>query len=437
MKKTNINYTVRNDLCTGCGVCEGACPSGAISTIVKEGRFLPQVNDGKCLGEKCGRCVKACPGLGVELKRIAEEQFTDEGIKEDRLAGKFLKCYSGYCNEYEIRYHCASGGMVSGFLIFLLERGYIDGAVVTAFDPENELLVRSYIARNREEVLRGKSSKYSPVSLHRAAADIKAAEGNRFVIVGLPCHIEGFRKLEAIDRKFKSKIAGYFGIYCSSGRTFYLTEHVFREHRIDKKRLTYFAYRDEGCLGSMVAREGDSRGTRNIGNISGTSLYYRITKERFQKYYHPRRSFFIPRRCLFCIDHYAELADVSFGDIHVEPYIADEIGVNSLVARSEKWKTLLEEARDAGVFTLDEISIEVLNSSQAMAYKKKGRNARFVALNRRWGRAVPIYDKDIPTTAGVRDVLNYAQNRFQQFLGRHKSLWWVVDLLKKDTSKLK
>lgn len=437
MINKNITYTLRHDLCTGCGVCEGACPSGAISTIVKEGRFLPQVNDGKCLGEKCRRCVKVCSGLGVNLKRIADETFTDDGVKEDRLVGRYLTCYTGHSNDYDIRYHCASGGMVSQFLIYLLEHDYIDGAVVTAFDNSNELLVNSYIARTKEEILRGKSSKYSPVSLHRAAADIKAAEGTRFIIVGIPCHIEGFRKLETIDRKFKSKIAGYFGIYCSSGRTFYLTEHVFREHKIDKKRLTYFAYRDEGCLGSMVAREGDSRGTRNIGNISGTSLYYRITKERFQKYYHPRRSFFIPRRCLFCIDHYAELADVSFGDIHVEPYIADEIGVNSLVARSEKWKTLLEEARYAGVFTLDEISIEVLNSSQAMAYKKKGRNARFVALNRRWGRAVPIYDKDIPTTAGVRDALNYAQNRFQQFLGRHKSLWWVVDLLKKDTSKLK
>ena len=29
--------------------------------------------------------------------------------------------------------------MVSQFLIFLLEKKYIDGAVVTAFDPQNEL----------------------------------------------------------------------------------------------------------------------------------------------------------------------------------------------------------------------------------------------------------------------------------------------------------
>ena len=136
--------------------------------------------------------------------------------------------------------------MASQFLIFLLEKGYIDGAVVTAFDPKNELLVRSYIAHNREEVLQAKSSKYAPVSLHGMAQAIKQEDGTRYVIVGLPCHIQGFRKLEAIDRKFREKIAGYFAIYCSSGRTFYLTEHVFKERDIRKEDLTCFAYRDEG-----------------------------------------------------------------------------------------------------------------------------------------------------------------------------------------------
>lgn len=438
MTRPNINYTLRHDLCTGCGVCTGACPSGAISTIIKKGRFLPFVDKARCLNDKgCHRCTDVCPGLGVDLAGTAAKQFSDQGIQEDRLVGKFLKCYSGHCNEYDIRYHCASGGMVSGFLIFLLEHGYIDGAVVTAFDPDNELLVRTYIARNREEVLKAKGSKYAPVSLHRAAADIKAAEGNRFIIVGLPCHIAGFRKLETIDRKFREKVAGYFGIYCSSGRTFYMTEHVFKERNIRKEYLTYFAYRDEGCLGSMVVRQHDPKGIRTInGNSSETFLCNNNYKERYQSYYHPLRSFFIPRRCLLCIDHYAELADISFGDIHVAPYRDDKIGVNSLIVRKQLWIDLLEEAKRDGWITLDEINVAIVNSSQAMAYKKKGRNARFIALNKRLGRVVPEYGGLEPPRFGIHDALNYAQTRFQQFLGRHKSLWWAVTLLKKDTSQL-
>lgn len=422
----NITYTLRHDLCTGCGVCEGACPAGAIKTVVRDGRFLPEVDGSRCKNKTgCHRCHDVCPGLGVDLTRIARERFADAGIKEDRLAGRYLKCFAGHSNEYEIRYHCASGGMVSQFLIFLLERGYIDGAVVTAFDAKNELLVRSYIARTREEVLNGKGSKYAPVSLHGVAQEIRKAEGSRYVIVGLPCHIHGFRKLEAVDKRFREKVAGYFGIYCSSGRTFYLTEHVLKERGIKKEELEYFAYRDEGCLGSMVAK-----------GIRATSLKPFRVAERYQSYYHPLRSFFIPRRCLFCIDHYAELGDVCFGDIHIEPYSADKVGVSSIVVRKQRWLDWLEEARTSGSVTLEEIGVETLNASQKMAYKKKGRNAEFVALNKKLGRAVPKYDTPLPKKTGLKALMNYMQNRGQQFLGRHKRLWWLVSMLKKDTSNL-
>lgn len=435
MSRMNIKYTLKNDLCTGCGVCESACPSNAIKTIVNKGRLVPQIDDSKCKNSKgCHRCYEVCPGVGIDLQRIAGEQFSAPDTKCDKWIGRYLRCFVGYSNDNDIRYHCASGGMVSQFLIFLLEKGYIDGAVVTAFDPTNELLVRSYIAHNREEVLRGKSSKYAPVSLHGMAQAIKRETGSRFVIVGLPCHIQGLRKLGAIDRKFRDKITGYFAIYCSSGRTFYLTEHVFKERSIRKEELSYFAYRDEGCLGSMVAvqQSENVEGRGDIGKIKD-----KVYKERFQGFYHPLRSFFIPRRCLFCIDHYGELGDVCFGDIHIEPYMQDKIGINSLVVRTQRWLDLLKLAEGEGVVTLNEISAETLNSSQKMAGKKKGRNVRFIALNKRIGRAVPVYDVVLPQKIGIKTVVDYAQNRAQQFLGSHKCLWWLVSLLKKDTSNLK
>lgn len=435
--KDNIKYTLNNRLCLGCGICQSACPSKAISISVSQGCFTPQVDETKCKNDKgCHRCYDVCPGLGVDLQCMAKEQFIDENTKTDKWVGRYLKCFTGHSNNEDIRYHCASGGMVSQFLIFLLEKGYIDGAVVTAFDPTNELLVRSYIAHNREEVLRAKSSKYAPVSFHGMAQAIKQEKGTRYVIVGLPCHIHGFRKLETIDRKFREKIAGYFAIYCSSGRTFYLTEHIFKERGIRKENLTYFAYRDEGCLGSLVAKQ--RRGIRVVNSNSETALYEgdEVYKERYQSYYHPLRSFFIPRRCLFCIDHYGELGDVCFGDIHIKPYMDDKIGINSMVVRKKKWLDLLEEAHKEGIITLDEISVNTLNASQMMAGKKKGRNMRFIALNKYFGKVIPHYDITLPKHVGVKTMINYIQNRSQQFLGKHKNLWWLITLLKKDTSNL-
>ena len=118
---TNINQTLSHDLCTGCGVCEGACPFHAISTIVKAGRFLPIIDDTKCKNDGgCHRCMDACPGVGIDLMRISKELFTDNELKEDKMVGKYLKCFTGHSNNEYIRYHCASGGMISQFLVFIL-----------------------------------------------------------------------------------------------------------------------------------------------------------------------------------------------------------------------------------------------------------------------------------------------------------------------------
>lgn len=431
MKNNNINKTLNADLCTGCGVCQGACPFDAIKTIVDHGNFRPQIDAAKCTN--CGRCVKACPGLGVDLVKLADKYLTDAS-QHDKMVGRYEKCFTGYSNDHDVRYHSASGGMVSQFLIWLLENDKIDGAVVTRFDQENPLLVKTFIATTRDEIISARSSKYSPVSLNKAAQDIKAAAGSRYVVVGVPCHIQGMRKLMEIDKKLREKIVGLFGIYCSCGRSFYLTEHVFKERGIDPKQIHYFQYRDEGCLGKMVVKMPlGQKDTIRVTNSNSESALYKkdvVYKEHYQSYYHPLRSFFIPRRCLFCIDHYAELSDVCFGDIHIKPYSDDHIGVNSIIVKNKMWLQLLEECQKSGAVHLDEIPFKTISASQMMSFKKKGRNGAFVNICKKLGMTVPEYDVDYLRQPTRRDWFDYAQNRFQQFLGRHKSLWWLVTMLK-------
>lgn len=437
-RNDNIYHIVLNGICTGCGICEGACPHNAITTIIKQGRFLPKIDASKCKNDKgCHRCYDACSGHGIDLVRMSKELYADTETKENALVGRYLYCFTGHSNDYDIRYHSASGGMVSQFLIWLLKNDKIDGAIVTKFDKDNPLLVKTFLATTREEIISARSSKYAPVTLNRAVQDIKKAIGQRYVVVGLPCHIQSIRKLMSIDKQLQSKIYGLFAIYCSSGRTFYLTEHVLKERGIKKENLTYFAYRDEGCLGSLIAKQKMVSGV--YGNNSDTSLYKEdvIYKERYQSYYHPLRSFFIPRRCLFCIDHYGELGDICFGDIHIKPYSDDKVGVNSFIVRSRIWLDYLFEAQKDGSISLEEVPFQIVSDSQKMSFKKKGRNGAFVNIGKKMGWVMPQYDVSYLRQPTLHDWLDYFQNRFQQFLGNHKSLWWLVSLLKSETTKLK
>ena len=423
----NITFVLNNSLCTGCGICEGACPNNAISTKVEDGRFIPYINTKFCLNNKgCHRCYDVCPGVGCNLVELSK-QLQPETSYEDQYIGKYEKCFVGYSNNKELRYHAASGGLVTQMLIWLLETGRIDGAVVTAFDNTQPLMVKTYIATNRNELIQAKGSKYAPVSLNKAAKMIKEAKGARYVIVGLPCHIQGFRKQTVRDKILREKIIAYFGLYCSCGRTFNLTDFVLKERNIKRNELTYFAYRDEGCLGSMVAKYIKKPNQKSSLSIS---LEEKTYKERYQSYYHPLRSFFIPKRCLFCIDHYARLADISFGDIHIKPYSEDKIGINSIVVRTPKMLNWLLEAQKDNAIYLNDLEADILNKSQIMAKRKYMRMGAYLKIARILGNKTPQYDIYLPVNNLFKYSIEYCQTRIQQFIGSHNVWCPLIKILK-------
>lgn len=417
----NINYTLKNDLCTGCGICVGSCPTESISITVNKGNFRPYINPSTCINYKgCHKCLDTCPGAGIDLNKLTHDIFKNEAIECDEYAGKYIAAFTGYSNDYDLRYHSASGGMVTQLLIWLLEKKIIDGAYVTEFEKDSAFKVHSFIATSKEELIKAKGSKYAPVSLDRAIKEIKAAKGSRYVIVGIPCHIQGFRKYEKTDKKFREKIFGYFSIYCSSGRSFFFTEYIFKERRLDIEGTTYLAYRDNGCLGGLVVKGRDIRTDKEFH-------YY----QDYEKYSHPLRSIFVPKRCNLCIDHYGELADISFGDIHLPPYSNDKIGINSLIVRTEKWHRLIHQAHNDNSITLEEIDIDTINKSQPMSHTKKERNRAFIKIHNLLFNKVPYYDELMHNRIKASHLFAYFHTRIQQFIGSHKILWPLIPFIMK------
>ena len=375
-----ISQVVEDGLCTGCGTCVALCPEEAIEMVInrKKGIYVPELNEGKC--NNCGICYKVCPGHEVDFKTLNLEIFGKE--PEDILIGNHLNCYVGHSTDYDIRYNSASGGFVTQLLIFALEEGLIDGALVTRMKKDNPLEPEPFIARTKEEIIEASKSKYCPVPANIALKEILNSEkGDKFAIVGLPCHIHGIRKAEQINKKLKEKIILHLGILCSINRNFLSQDYLFKKFNVDKEDVVKFDYRGEGWIGGMtiMLKNGDKI-------HSPLPIYYTQIL----------RSYFVPVRCTLCSDQSCELADISFGDIWISEFMVDKVGTSSIIVRNEMSENILQNMISNKKIELNNLNKDKLILSQMypLHLKKTHLNAR-IALFKLFGKATPRYDQEL------------------------------------------
>lgn len=373
-----IEPVVESELCVGCGTCCGICPTDALRISVEKTRgiYLPELDKESC--NQCGICFEACPGHAVDFNELNSAIFGRQ--PEDKLLGNYLHFYTGYTPDTELRRDCSSGGLVTALLIFALEEGIIDGALVTGMSTENPLVPEVFIARTAEDVIAASKSKYCPVPAGVGLKEILKEEG-RFAFVGLPCHIHGVRKAELASRQLKDRIVLHLGILCSLSRTFQATEYVLRRYKIKREDIARLDYRGKGWMGYMtiVLKNGDRR-------LFPFITYYKLLL----------RNYFTPMRCTLCSDHSAELADISLGDIFIPEFRGDKFGISQVISRNELGEEFLKRAVLAGKIKLFDVGKDKVIKSQThgLLIKKSYLGAR-LSIFKRLGKAIPDYNQPV------------------------------------------
>jgi coenzyme F420 hydrogenase subunit beta len=366
MKNNNtIEMVVKDELCTGCGTCTSFCPENAIVMVInqRKGIYIPIIDKIKC--NKCGLCFIVCPGHSVDFKQLNTAIFGKQ--PEDNLLGNHLNCYTGYASDHDIRYNGSSGGIVTALLIFALEQGIIDGALVTRMNNDRPLEPEPFIARSREEIIAAAKSKYCPVPANIALREIlKTKEAEKFAVVGLPCHIHGCRKAEELNIKLKQKIVLHLGIFCSNTDSFKGTEYILRKYGIKKETITQLNYRGFGWPGymSIVFKNGEKR---------------QIDYNEYMSLLHA--GFFTPWRCDFCYDHFAELADISCGDAWLPEIVShDKNGTSVIISRNITGQALLEKALSTKAIMITNLKSDRIrgNAAKKLHYSARSRIALYL-----------------------------------------------------------
>lgn len=173
-----------NDLkpeeCCGCGACESACMTGAISMLEDEEGFrYPVIDEKKCT--HCKRCDKVCP---VKNKLNSRNELP--------------VAYAGFCRDEKIRSASTSGGIFSVIARHVIEvkKGYVFGV---KFDENFN--VEYGMTDNLNGIKKFRGSKYPQAETKKIYSSVKKIlDGGRSVLFsGLPCQIEALRSFLGKD----------------------------------------------------------------------------------------------------------------------------------------------------------------------------------------------------------------------------------------------
>jgi coenzyme F420 hydrogenase subunit beta len=221
--KELFDEIVTTGLCTGCSGCIIACPHDVLGYNDKDGVYRPfhleeELGPGDCThGQRgCTSCTRACPRFRAWEPEVdqflfgrARQPVEVEGITKDVILTRAADTKVAELGQ--------DGGLVSAILIWALEHGYIDSALVSYLEGDGSTWKAiPGVARNREEILAAAGSRYTYSANTLAYQEAIDGGAEKIALVGMSCQssvppVMSARKAGKVARKFALNI----GLLCS------------------------------------------------------------------------------------------------------------------------------------------------------------------------------------------------------------------------------
>jgi coenzyme F420-reducing hydrogenase beta subunit len=257
----------------------------------------------------------------------------------EKYMGTFVQTYLGYASDPGIRNGAGSGGVTSAILIYLLEKGIVDGVLVSRTGVEDgKVVAESYIATTREEVLDSRQSIYMDFNYSKNLRSILEFPGT-IAMVGLPCHFEILQTLMVKHPSLNDKIKFKISLFCSGVPKQNMLSEVLANKGIDQSQVQRFYFRQGHWRGYMKAVMNDGT-TNEFKYIDNYGVY--------------KNSYFdmLPR-CSTCRNHFGYDADISVGDAWLREMKKHPIKHNLFFTKNEDADRLIQQMIEDGYLTAD------------------------------------------------------------------------------------
>jgi len=337
-----IQSVVDQHLCSGCGACSYAYPDSIkMIDTVGHGRRPAAARPGEM--EACD-AAHVCPSLHAQRPEPSST-LTDNW-------GEVLEVWEGYAADDEIRFRGSSGGAVTALALYGLEKEELAGVLHVKADDESPLLNRTSLSKNREQLLAGAGSRYSPASPCEKLSEIENASGP-CMFIGKPCDVAGAVKASEANAKLHAKLGLTVAVFCAGTPAMSGTIALAKSLGVsDPRQITKVKFRGEGWPGLMSVEYRTEDGQRNEASITYAQGWGEILQKHRQW------------RCNMCADHTGETADISVGDPWYRPVEQGDPGRSLIVVRSERGRRYVRAAIAAGALVAEKRDPQVIDQAQ-------------------------------------------------------------------------
>jgi coenzyme F420 hydrogenase subunit beta len=325
-----IDRVINQGICIRCGACVGLCP------------YFDYLDGKVVVMDRCNadtwRCLQLCPRAeyeGTNLDPIRGESTCNGEI------GAYKKIIIARATDEETVEKSQYGGVVSALLIYAIEKGHLNSAVLT--DAGKHLSPGGLLTRNRADIHNCAGSRYSGSGGLSALNRALSAGESKLGVVGLPCQMEALARLRLMKpdgEERSSCIALKIGLFCTWA--------------VDYRQLEAFLKKEE---------------------VEGPVKKYDIPPPPAEKFKLQTEKGWIDfplsdirelvqKGCVLCQDMTAEWADISVGTVE------GRVGWNTVIVRTDVGSEIVDAAIKHGWLETDHLPEENLDHLKEASLNK-------------------------------------------------------------------
>lgn len=352
-----MNYSipdiVKNDLCTGCGVCISESVSSKMIWD-DNGFMVPDVTH-----PFSETAIKLCPFNPSPDKAVQDEDqladiFLKNSGKYDDRIGRYENTYVGYANEH--RNNSSSGGLATFVFEQLLKQHIVDHLFIV---KEINGSYQYQWFEDAAHISQISKTRYIPVTLENLFKEIDSKPG-KVAVSGVACFVKAIRLKQYYNPQYKDKIPFIVGIICGGLKSRFFTDYLAQKSGIDGDYSQQeYRIKDPNSTASDYSfgafdrdKEFHQMKMKQVGDMWGSGL-------------------FKSNACDFCDDVTTELADISLGDAWLNPYNQDGKGTSVIVTRTKSADQLVLQGIANKELSVEELSEERFKMSQQGSFKHR------------------------------------------------------------------